>query len=42
MGYTNYWHQHNDFTDIEWKQIQEEYDYITEVCEDIIVDEKYP
>ena len=39
MGYTNYWHQHNDFTDIEWKQIKEEYDYVTEVCEDIIVDE---
>ena len=39
MGYTNYWHQHNDFTDEEWKQIKQEYDYITEVCEDIIVDE---
>jgi len=42
MGYTNYWHQHNDFTDIEWKQIKEEYDYIKEVCEDIIVDESIP
>jgi hypothetical protein len=38
MGYTNYWHQHNDFTDSEWKQIKQEYDYITEVCVDIIVD----
>ena len=39
MGYTNYWHQHNDFTDIEWKQIKEEYDYIKEVCGTIIHDE---
>ena len=39
MGYTNYWHQHNDFTDIEWGQIKEEYDYIKEVCEGIIVDD---
>jgi len=39
MGYTNYWHQHRDFTKIEWGQIKEEYDYIKEVCENIIVDE---
>ena len=39
MGYTNYWHQHNDFTDEQWKSIKEEYDYIKEVCKDIIVDE---
>ena len=39
MGYTNYWHQYNDFTDKEWKSILEEYDYIKEVCEDIIKDE---
>ena len=39
MGYTNYWHQHNDFTDTEWSQIKEEYNYIQEVCEGIIVDE---
>ena len=38
MGYTNYWHQHRDFTGIEWGQIKEEYDYIKEVCEGIIVD----
>ena len=37
MGYTNYWHQHNDFTDEQWKSIKEEYDYIKEVCKDIIV-----
>ena len=39
MGYTNYWHQYNDFTDEEWKSILEEYDYIKEVCGDIIKDE---
>ena len=39
MGYTNYWHQHNDFTDIEWGQIKEEYNYIQEVCEGVIVDQ---
>ena len=39
MGYTNYWHQYNDFTPNEWKQIKDEYDYIKEVCEDVIIDE---
>jgi hypothetical protein len=39
MGYTNYWHQYNDFTDEEWKSILQEYDYIKEVCKNIIVDE---
>ena len=39
MGYTNYWHQYNDFTDEEWKQIKEEYEYIKEVCENVIKDE---
>ena len=31
MGYTNYWHQHNDFTDDQWKEIKEEYEYVKEV-----------
>ena len=39
MGYTNCWNQHRDFTKIEWGQIKEEYDYIKEVCEGVIVDE---
>ena len=26
MGYTNYWHQYNDFTDEQWKTIKEEYE----------------
>ena len=28
MGYTNYWHQHIDFTDDQWKQIKGEAYYI--------------
>jgi len=41
MGYTNYWHQYNDFTDQEWKSIKDEYEYVKEVLENngIIVDE---
>jgi len=41
MGYTNYWHQYNDFTDQEWESIKDEYEYIKEVLENngIIVDE---
>ena len=39
MVYTNYWHQHNDFTDTEWSQIKQEYEYIKEACETIIVDQ---
>jgi hypothetical protein len=26
MGYTNYWHQHNDFTDEQWNKIKDEYE----------------
>ena len=40
MGYTNYWHQHNDITDQNWKVIMTEYkDYVLEVCGDEIKDE---
>ena len=39
MGYTNYWHQHKDFTNIEWNQIQNEYNYIKEAMTGIVVDE---
>ena len=28
MGYTNYWHQKRSFTDAEWKELTEEYDYL--------------
>jgi len=39
MGYTNYWHQYNDFTDAEWKQIKEEFNYIKETVGFLIDDE---
>ena len=39
MGYTNYWYQNKSFTDQEWKKIKEEYDYIKDVCQGIIIDE---
>ena len=39
MGYTNYWKQNKSFTDKEWKLVKDEYDYLKEVCEGIIIDE---
>jgi len=39
MGYTNYWRKHNDFTESEWKQIKEEFNYIKEVVGFLIKDE---
>ena len=40
MGYTNYWHQHNDITDENWKVIMIEYkNYVLEVAKDEIQDE---
>ncbi len=41
MGYTNYWRQYNNFTDIEWYKIKEEYKYIKETCKDIIEDDTH-
>ena len=31
MGYTNYIHQKRSFTDEEWKQVLQEYDYVKEI-----------
>ena len=31
MGYTNYWHQDMDFTDKQWKDVQEEVKYMQEI-----------
>ena len=28
MGYTNYWHQDMNFTDKQWKDVQEEVKYM--------------
>ena len=39
MGYTNYWHKYNDFTDTEWKQIKEEFNYIKTVVGHLIEDQ---
>jgi hypothetical protein len=39
MGYTNYWHHNKSFTNNEWKLIKDEYEYIKEMCEGIIIDE---
>ena len=39
MGYTNYWTKKRSFTDDEWKRIKDEYEWIQEMGEDIIVDQ---
>ena len=39
MGYTNYWYQKKSFSESEWKRVKDEYDYIKEICEGIIIDE---
>jgi len=39
MGYTNYWHKYKDFTETEWKQIKDEFEYIKETIGFLIVDE---
>ena len=39
MGYTNYWYQTKAFTDKEWKSVKDEYNYIKDVSNGIIVDE---
>lgn len=39
MGYTNYWHQHDNFSDTKWQLIKKEYEYIKEVMSGIIVDQ---
>ena len=36
MGYTNYWHQDMDFTDKEWRTLQEEVKYMQEISNGII------
>ena len=39
MGYTNYWHKYNDFTELEWKQIKDEFHYIKQTIGHLIVDQ---
>ena len=38
MGYTNYWHQDMDFTDKQWKAVQEEVEYIDGIANDNLAD----
>ena len=39
MGYTNYWYNKRAFTDDEWKRVKDEYKWLTEMGEEIIVDQ---
>ena len=39
MGYTNYWTKKRAFTDDEWKRVKDEYEWLTEMGEEIIVDQ---
>ena len=36
MGYTNYWHQNMNFTDKEWKAVQQEVEYMQEIGDNTI------
>jgi len=36
MGYTNYWDQSTNFTDKEWKQIKDEFNYVRYIAGDKI------
>ena len=39
MGYTNYWHQHNDISDSNWKIIKSEYtNYVQQIAGTKIID----
>jgi|TARA_R110000796_G_scaffold100573_1_gene209241 hypothetical protein len=39
MGYTNYWHQHDNISNEDWKLIKNEYhNYVQEIAGDKIVD----
>ena len=39
MGYTNYWTKKRSFTDDEWRRVKDEYEWLTEMGEEIIVDQ---
>jgi|TARA_R100000081_G_C4787203_1_gene155354 hypothetical protein len=38
MGYTNYWHQHIDFNDKQWKALQQEAEYIDGIASGNLAD----
>ena len=39
MGYTNYWTNKRAFTNDEWKKVKDEYEWLKEMGEGIIIDE---
>jgi hypothetical protein len=39
MGYTNYWYNKRAFTDDEWKRVKDEYKWLKEMAEGIIIDQ---
>ena len=39
MGYTNYWTKKRAFTNDEWKRIKDEYEWLKEMGEEIIIDQ---
>ena len=39
MGYTNYWNNKQPFTDNEWKKVKDEYKWLKEMAEGIIIDQ---
>ena len=39
MGYTNYWTNKRSFTDDEWKKVKDEYEWLKEMGEGIIIDQ---
>ena len=39
MGYTNYWTNKRAFTDDEWKRVKDEYEWLKEMGEEILVDQ---
>ena len=41
MGYTNYWEQSRDFTDLEWDNIKMDVEYLKEVGYDVEIDRDY-
>ena len=39
MGYTNYWYQKKSFSETEWKKVKDEYKWLKEMADGIIIDE---
>ena len=35
MGYTNYWYQYRNFTDMEWARIKDQFKYVSQTMPDL-------